>query len=227
MRFLTLFIYCWIPFSLVHAQKKTYDTIPYAIAYHKQKKAAYENEPILKDRIIFAGNSLTEFGNWQVLLHDSTVINRGIAGDISFGLLNRMDDIIARKPMKLFLEIGINDLSKNIPNKIILRNICLMVRKMKQSNPQTQIFVVSVLPTNDSVKNYYPDAFHKNGMAIKLNKQLQLSSTKQGFTFINLFPLFCDHNGKLSNKLADKDGLHLNQLGYQFWVKRLRVLKII
>jgi len=57
------------------------------------------------------------------------VINRGIAGDITFGVLGRLDEVIARKPAKLFIKIGINDISKNIPDEIIVENILTMVRK--------------------------------------------------------------------------------------------------
>ncbi len=222
-----IFFFLLIHVLFINAQRSNYDTIPYAIKYHEQKKAEYRSERMHKDRIIFAGNSLTEFGNWQVLLQDSTIINRGIAGDITFGLLNRMDDIIARKPLKLFLEIGINDISKNIPNKIIVRNILLIVHRMKESSPQTQIVVFSVLPTNDSVKANFPDAFNKNTIAIQLNKQIRLSAKKRGFLFVNLYPLFCNRSGKLNEKLATSDGLHLNLLGYQLLVNRLRALKLI
>ncbi|HVU56438.1 MAG TPA: hypothetical protein VHD83_15340 [Puia sp.] len=39
---------------------------------------------------IFLGNSITEYGDWQRLLHDARVINRGIAGDNTFGILDRL-----------------------------------------------------------------------------------------------------------------------------------------
>ena len=62
-------------------QSISYDTIPYAQAYHQERVALFSSAPIVKRKIIFLGNSITEFGNWQQILDDSTIINRGIAGD--------------------------------------------------------------------------------------------------------------------------------------------------
>jgi len=55
-------------------------------------------------------------------LNDSTVINRGIGGDITFDVLQRLDDVIKRKPSKLFILIGINDIGKDIPDAVIADN---------------------------------------------------------------------------------------------------------
>lgn len=122
----------------------------------------FNEEPMVKGKIIFLGNSITEFGDWKQLLKDSTVINRGIASDITFGILNRLDEVIAHLPSKLFIKICINDISKDIPDKVIIENIFTIVERVKTGSPKTQIFVQSILPTNDSVKTKYPDAFNKN-----------------------------------------------------------------
>ena len=72
----------------------TIDTEPFALDHHKNRLALFKAEEISRDKIVFAGCSITEFGKWNELLNDMSIINRGIAGDNSFGLLNRIDDII-------------------------------------------------------------------------------------------------------------------------------------
>ncbi|MDB5207650.1 MAG: family lipase, partial [Flavisolibacter sp.] len=55
--------------------------------------------------IVFLGNSITERGVWSELLPGETIMNRGIGGDNTFGVLARLNDVIRYKPKKIFLLI--------------------------------------------------------------------------------------------------------------------------
>ncbi len=209
------------------AQKAIIDTNPYVLEYHRERLALFYREPIVTGKIVFLGDSLIEFGDWKTLLNDSTVINRGIAGDITFGVLKRLDDITVRQPAKLFLGIGINDVSKNIPTAVTVENIFSAVRNIKAGSPNTQIFVQSILPTNDAVKNEYPDAYNKNESVVAVNKKLKSKARKIGFIYIDLYKIFTDSNGKLNAEYAEKDGLHLNSAGYKNRVNKLKSKKYI
>src|SRR5258706_2962965 len=121
-KFLFVFFICLASLIAV-GQNIVYDTIRYAKEYYEKRLDVFRNEPVLKGRVIFLGNSITEFGDWQKLLNDSGVINRGIAADNTFGVLDRLEDVITRQASKLFIEIGINDISQNIPVAIIAKNI--------------------------------------------------------------------------------------------------------
>src|SRR5215470_2383681 len=90
-------IICALLPVLVHGQtnatnQRLFDTIGFIPEHYSQRIAIFEQEPIDSGRIIFLGNSITEGGNWKKLLDDSTVINRGIGGDITFGVLKRLAD---------------------------------------------------------------------------------------------------------------------------------------
>ncbi|MEO7990257.1 MAG: GDSL-type esterase/lipase family protein [Chryseolinea sp.] len=207
---------------LSQGQNVIYDTIQYAKAYHQKRLAIFKSEPITKGHIVFLGNSITEFGDWQKLLNDTGVINRGIAGDNTFGVLARLEDVIVREPGKLFIKIGINDISQNIPIEIIVKNIFTMAERVKAKSPGTQIYVHSILPTNDNVKNEYPDAFNKNDRVRLVNDQLRQHAKTNQFMFIDLYKEFKDKDGKLNVKYADADGLHLNEVGYQTWIRLLK-----
>lgn len=206
---------------VIKAQTRSYDTIPYALEYHQKRLTTFENEPIVMGKIIMLGNSITQFGDWKKLFNDPTIINRGIAGDNTFGVLNRLEDVITRQPSKLFIEIGINDISKNIPIEVIVENIFTIVTKVKKGSPESAIFIYSILPTNDSVKANYPDAYNKNNLIVRVNNQLMGSAKKVGFTYIDLFKQFRDSKNNLQVKYARNDGLHLNDTGYQLWIKLL------
>src|SRR5882724_10738404 len=112
MKFLLLLSSLFL-FDSALAQIKTYDTLPNLPEHYVERYELFKKEPIKQGSILMVGNSITEFGNWKTLLKDTTVINRGISGDVTFGVLHRVKDITDGKPGKLFLLIGINDLSRN------------------------------------------------------------------------------------------------------------------
>jgi lysophospholipase L1-like esterase len=56
------------------------------------------------------GDSLTEWGNWHELVPEHRIINRGIAGDTSSGVLDRLQEVIERRPKVVFVMIGTNDI---------------------------------------------------------------------------------------------------------------------
>ncbi|GAA3934215.1 hypothetical protein GO495_29735 [Chitinophaga oryziterrae] len=206
-------------------QNIAYDTIRYEKKYYEKRVALFKLECVKKHSVIFLGNSLTEFGDWKKLLNDSTVVNRGIAADNTFGVLDRLDDVIIHQPPKLFIEIGINDISQNIPADVIVKNILTIVARVKAGSPGTIIYVNSILPTNDNVKKEYPDAFNKNTEIDLVNKQLKLSTIENKFSYIDLSKELRDKNGDLDIRYAKSDGLHLNKKGYEIWTKLLKAQK--
>ena len=203
--------------------QRTWDTIPYGPDYYRAQYEKFKKEPVVKGKVIFLGNSITEDGNWKKLLKDSTVINRGISGDITFGILNRIDEVAKRQPSKLFLLIGINDIAKNIPDEIIMENIFSIVSKMRSVSPKTKIFVQSILPTNNSFPDS-PDHKNKDDHVATVNAQLQKYGDRLQYTYVDLYAKFSDSESRLDAKYTT-DGLHLNAIGYAHWVDILKNLK--
>lgn len=79
--------------------------------FYDQRATLFEVLPTSKKDIIFLGNSITNGGEWAELLGNPHVKNRGISGDRTDGVLDRLHVITKGKPAKIFLLIGINDLS--------------------------------------------------------------------------------------------------------------------
>ncbi len=67
----------------------------------------YDAMPGRKGEIVFFGNSITERVSWSELLENDKIINRGIGGDICWGVYNKLDEVLASKPKNIFLLIGI------------------------------------------------------------------------------------------------------------------------
>ena len=59
--------------------------------YNYQKRSLFEQLPIRGNDIVFLGNSITDGGEWNELLANPRVKNRGISGDRSSWILDRLD----------------------------------------------------------------------------------------------------------------------------------------
>ena len=222
----TLLLLLSVLSSSVFAQKKAYDTLPNMPEHYVTRYQLFQKEPIITGRVIMMGNSITEGTDWKRLLNDTTIVNRGISGDVTFGVLNRLKEITDRKPAKLFLLIGVNDLSRNTPDEVIIENIFKIVGNVHSQSPTTAIYIQSILPQNESFKNLH-SAFRNKGEHVKtINTQLKKYDKKLKYTFVDLYSNFLDSNGSMEAKFT-YDGLHLNATGYDHWVEILKKEKYL
>lgn len=188
--------------------------------FYDQRHSFFEAMPIGKNEIILLGDSITNCANWDELFPNEKVKNRGISGDITLGVLDRMDEIVKRKPKKIFILIGINDISLGIEKNIILANYQEIISKIKKDSPKTTVYVLSILPTNDAFDKFKN---HQGKMHIikEVNIALEKLATENEIIFLNIFPEFLDEQGKLSKKYTN-DGLHLLGDGYLHWASLLK-----
>jgi lysophospholipase L1-like esterase len=197
-----------------------FDTIPFIPEHTPQRLALFAKEPIVPGRIIFLGNSITEMGDWKKVLNDSTVINRGIGGDITYGVLKRLKDITDRNPSKVFILLGINDIGKDIPDVVIVDNYLKIVREIHDKCPKTMIYVQSVLPVNPGLP-HFPQHYDKQEHILALNKLLESHAKEGNYTYVDIFHLFADADGRLMSQYT-YEGLHLRPPAYTIWVDYLK-----
>lgn len=183
--------------------------------YYHQRLTLFKALPQTKNDIIFVGNSITDGGEWNELFNDLRIKNRGISGDISAGVINRIDEVVRRKPSKIFLMIGVNDLSRNISPDSVVKNILLIASYINQETVLTKLYVQSILPVNDAFGKFSGHT-NKEEQIITVNKKLEQHASAFHYTYIDLYNSFKDENGKL-NKRFTNDGLHLTGDGYLFW----------
>jgi lysophospholipase L1-like esterase len=184
------------------------------------KAELFKSFPNSVKDIIFLGNSITAGVDWNELLGVKEARNRGISGDITFGVLERLDEVIEGNPAKVFLLIGINDISRNIPDSLIVENYRKMVTRIRKGSPKTKIYLQTLLPVNNTFtqfKNHYNKDEH---IAFVNNSLKELAKTYK-VQLIDLHPKFQDKEGKLIKEFTE-DGLHLNATGYKHWANILR-----
>jgi lysophospholipase L1-like esterase len=191
-----------------------YDTVRYVPEHYRKRMEVFRSEAVRPGGTIFLGNSITEFGDWKGLLRDPGLVNRGIAGDNTFGMLDRLEEVIARRPAKLFIEAGINDIGQGVPVGMITGNIASIVAFVRVKSPGTRIYVVSVLPTNENARAEYPDVYGKNAVVREVDRQLERQAGAEGYTYIDVAGKLGDRSGNLDGQYAQPDGLHLNTQGY-------------
>lgn len=195
-----------------------YDTVRWAKEHYDKRVMGFRGEVFSVGGVVFLGNSLTEYGHWKELLGDSGVVNRGIAADNTFGMIERLDEVIARKPKELFIEAGINDMGQGVPAGMIVGNILYIIGRVRLACPGVRVFVTSMLPSNADAKKDYPEVAGKNGVVVELDSFLRREVELRGVGYIDLAAAVKDGNGDLDKKYAAKDGLHLNDDGYRVWV---------
>ena len=149
-------------------------------------------------------------------MQNPKIVNRGIAGDMTGGLIMRLNEITQHQPTKIFLMIGVNDLSVHSLDDI-LKNYESIVADILLKTPSTKLYLQSILPVNNQVRN----SGKSNLDIVFLNKKIENIATENGLVFLNLHPLFVDEEGELNSNLT-QDGIHLDASGYLIWKKELQ-----
>lgn len=188
----------------------------YSSPYYQDRKGHFETLVKTDESIIFLGDSLTDSCEWSEILGCKNIKNRGISGDRTDGVLNRLDEVLSFQARKIFIMIGINDLVQGKKIEDVLKNYKSILEKLKQSNPDTKIFVQSVLPINNQKAIDIQDLNLNNGKVVKFNQKLQELAQEFSVQYLDLFPTFADENNQLDERYTT-DGVHLNGQAYSVW----------
>ncbi|MFI5453179.1 GDSL-type esterase/lipase family protein [Pedobacter sp. UC225_61] len=204
---------CAIAFNQANAQTVKWDST-YRPGKYVEQVAKFKADPKSKKDYVFLGNSITAGTDWAKLLNLPQAKNRGISGDITFGVLERLQDVIDGKPKKVFILIGINDVSRNIPDSVILGNYKKIIERIRKGSKKTQIYFNTLLPVNSSFEKF-KNHYGKDEHILWLNSEIRKLAAKK-VTIIDLYPQFLDKDNHLRAELT-KDGLHLIPEGYKVW----------
>ncbi len=182
----------------------------WAQTHYIERIAEFKSNPLQLGDIVFIGNSITEQGgNWGQRFNNPKIKNRGIAGDVVAGVINRLAEIYYYKPTKVFLKIGINDLfrSESTP-EYVANSISQIVAKIRLESPETKVFVQTILPTSNNTQL-------KSKIAAT-NTILKNTVQTANYKVIDLHPIFADTNDLMISSYST-DGVHLTESGYQLW----------
>ena len=182
--------------------------------HYQHRVALFNSLKIKQGSKVFIGDSITEQCIWNELFGDNRLINRGIGGDITEKVLNRLDFLDGTKPSTVFLMIGTNDLGQNKPLDEIINNYQKIIQELSKKLPDAVIYMQSVLPINQNLFFMKRDYYTNENIDL-LNVMIQ-KLVKENVRYLELNKFFKDKNGNLDIKYSS-DGLHLNGDGYQKW----------
>ena len=174
---------------------------------------------------ILAGDSLSLWFPPELLPEDRNWLNQGISGEVSNGLLQRLDFFDRTQPDMILVMVGINDLIRGLEDQEILTNYRQIISYLRRKHPQAEIVIQSILPHGAGGTTW--EGKEKllaipNSRIRKLNQELNNIATKKGARYLNLHPLFTDQQGNLRSNFTT-DGLHLSPPGYLVWRTALQM----
>jgi lysophospholipase L1-like esterase len=170
-----------------------------------------------RPRVVFFGDSITDFWRLNEYFPDRDFINRGISGQITGEMLGRMKaDVIDLHPEAIVILAGTNDLGRGIPLTAIENNY-IMIADLATLYKIKVIFA-SVLPVSDYHKSENP-SFERTRdrpplFINALNEWIGKLCQQRGYVYLDYYTALVDPSGHLKEDLSD-DGLHPNSKGYR------------
>ena len=183
--------------------------------YYDFKVARFEkmNADEKENGILFLGDSITDFCDLDRYYPGLDAVNRGIAGDLTVGVLRRMDvSVFDLRPRLVVLLIGVNDLSRGYATETVVGNIIKIVNEIKTRLPDAGVIVQSLYPVNSDRGAEY--ARRLSPLICTVNTELKARAADAGYVYANIYPFLDDGNGSLIREYSD-DGLHPNDAGYK------------
>lgn len=193
--------------------------------YDREKTTKRENYRILNEeyalhnQTVLLGDSITDFFNWYELFYDfskvscQAVYNRGISGDTTDRLLERLDDnVLSINPKNIVLLIGTNDIGRGLPLSMSVENVSKIIEITKEKCPDVNFILQAVYPINRGMR----DKFEKrsNEKIELMNKEFIKLSEKYGCVWLDITDKLKDETGNLKKEYT-YDGLHLNVKAYK------------
>ncbi len=203
--------------NIVAASIDTATNVGHKKHYEMRINQFAQEKAIHHKSIVMLGDSQTENGgDWAKRLGNKHVINRGIIGDNTQGVLNRLEPIINGKPHTILLTIGVNDISQGLNNESLIENVDKIISRIQEGSPSTRILLQSILPINQE-KSWYRLLRGKENSIEAYNLSLSELAIKKKIQFIDSFAIFTEEGSNQLNKELTNDGLHVNEYGYKIW----------
>jgi lysophospholipase L1-like esterase len=160
--------------------------------------------------LVMFGDSITEWAPWADIFRDVSMVNRGLAGDTTTGMLRRIDTTLNVKPKLVCFMAGVNDLAQGYDVEYIYQNYIDMLKVWQEND--IRILVQSTLYVGSKLQGLNPSVE-------LLNSKISEYCSQQGIAFLDVNSVLSP-NQLLSNEYSCDD-LHLNAKAYQVWAEVL------
>jgi lysophospholipase L1-like esterase len=160
-------------------------------------------------KLLFLGDSLIEFFDWQSRFPEHRVYNLGVAGETVEGLLSRIYGIVQylEKPDFIFIMTGINNVA--MEHLDFIRSYRSIIGILVNAFPGSRIYIHNLTTT---LFDWIPEESIK-----EVNLSLKKVAEEMGIGYIDIHRLFLDYAGNRVQDLFLPDGVHISDEGYEVW----------
>jgi lysophospholipase L1-like esterase len=168
-------------------------------------------------RVVFMGDSITDFWRLNEYFTGRDFVNRGISGQTTTQMLGRFkQDVLDLKPKAVLILAGTNDIARGISAGAVEDNLSMMGELAKAHG--IKVLFASILPVSDYHKAEGPrfemTKNHPPFTIQQVNIWLKEYCRKEGFAYVDYYSAMADANGQIPADQSD-DGLHPNAKGYR------------
>lgn len=191
------------------AQAQGYDTLYRSNKTYTVQMGLQRLYSLQRASVVMLGNSITYGVNWDELMGRRSIANRGIGGDNTYGMLNRMDLVYSLQPKLCCIMAGINDLYAGIPVDTVFANYKKIVAALRERQ------IIPVIQSTLFVNAKFKRSAEMNPVVAKLNAMLKRFAEEEHLDFLDLNRQLAPE-GSLRDECTF-DGLHLTAAGYAPW----------
>jgi len=167
-------------------------------------------------RLLFIGDSLIEFFDWEKRFPDHTVYNLGIAGETVEGLASRLKWVMSKvkEPDMVFIMSGINNMAMGNPD--FVNTYREVLQQIRRAWPSAAIVVHSLLPvlfrfiSNEDIRH--------------MNVRLKHLAAGEQVRYLDIHAAFLNEKGRPVAALLEDDGVHVSEEGYRVWSAEIEKL---
>ena len=181
----------------------------------KEEKTVYT---VVDDNYLFVGDFYFNQYDIESSFIQTKFVNNNKDDNTTSDILENINtNIYQYNPSDVFILLGINDLDQGILSSEINDNIKKIIEGIKENRTGAKIYVLSLLPINDS-----DDEIINKGYISNLNNK-EISDTNtliektcelEKVKYIDVYKELVDESGVLNIKYTT-NGLYLNDVGYQ------------
>jgi lysophospholipase L1-like esterase len=168
-------------------------------------------------RVVFFGDSITDFWKLDEFFPGEGFINRGIGGQNTRQMRARLSpDVLELQPSVVWFLGGTNDIAQGASDSMIAENVRHIARSCHVQG--IQFIICSVLPISDYHKEREArlerTELRPPARILSLNARLKKVATEEAVEYFDLFSEMVDASGQMPADFA-YDGLHPSEAGYQ------------
>lgn len=160
--------------------------------------------------VVFLGDSLTDGYDVKRFYPEYVVLNRGISGDTSVWLEERLDvSLFEVQPKVAVMLIGANNMDT------MLENYESILKSFKENLPNTKIVLLSLTSMSGEWGK-------KNQLAAYNNVQIKMYAEMYSYEYVDLYSALLNlETGEIYDEYTT-DGGHLTEKGYEVLTRQIK-----